>query len=54
MVVLWERSVRATHHFLPEQAPAHDLAPEARAHHAEVLGRVGKILYRGAGAGRPT
>lgn len=48
------RGVDAYHHFLPEQAPAHDLAPEARAHHAEVLGRVGKILYRGAGAGRPT
>jgi ectoine hydroxylase-related dioxygenase (phytanoyl-CoA dioxygenase family) len=48
------RGVDEHHHFLPEHAPASDLAPEARAHHAEVVGRVGKILYRGTGAGRPT
>jgi non-haem Fe2+, alpha-ketoglutarate-dependent halogenase len=48
------RGVDEHHHFLPEHAPTSDLAPEARAHHAEVVGRVGKILYRGTGAGRPT
>ena len=48
------RGVDEYHHFLPEHPPAYDLAPEARAHHAEVVGRVGKILYRGAGAGPPT
>lgn len=44
------RGVDEHHHFLPERAPVHDLAPEARAHHAEVLGRVSKILYRDTGA----
>jgi hypothetical protein len=37
------------HHFTPEHPPAYDLAPEARAHHAEAMARSGRILYRGRG-----
>jgi len=46
------RGVDDYRHFAPEQAPAADLAPEARAHHAEVVARSAKILYRGTGVER--
>jgi non-haem Fe2+, alpha-ketoglutarate-dependent halogenase len=46
------RGVDAYHHFAPERPPAADLAPEARAHHAEVVARSAKILYRGTGVER--
>jgi len=40
------------HHFAPEHAPASDLSPEARAHHAAVVAQSAKILYRGTGVDR--
>jgi hypothetical protein len=43
------RGVDDYHHFSPERPPTADLAPEARAHHAEVIARTAKILYRGTG-----
>jgi non-heme Fe2+,alpha-ketoglutarate-dependent halogenase len=43
------RGVDDYHHFAPELAPARDLSPEARAHHAESVARSAKILYRGTG-----
>ena len=46
------RGVDRYHHFAPEEAPAFDLAPDARARHAEVLARSSKILYRGTGVER--
>jgi hypothetical protein len=46
------RGVDDYHHFAPERTPSADLAPEARAHHAEVLARSAKILYRGTGIER--
>jgi non-heme Fe2+,alpha-ketoglutarate-dependent halogenase len=47
------RGVDDYHHFAPERAPASDLAPAARAHHAESVARSAKILYRGTGVERP-
>jgi hypothetical protein len=38
-------------HFRPEHAPAGDLTPEARAHHAESMARSARILYRDTGPG---
>jgi non-heme Fe2+,alpha-ketoglutarate-dependent halogenase len=46
------RGVDDCHHFVAEHAPARDLAPEARAHHAEAVARSAKILYRGTGVER--
>jgi chlorinating enzyme len=46
------RGVDDYHHFAPERAPTSDLAPEARAHHAESVARSGRILYRGTGVDR--
>ena len=46
------RGVDEHHHFAPEHPPTSDLAPEARAHHAEVVARTAKILYRGTGVER--
>ena len=46
------RGVDEYHHFDPEYAPAYDLAPEARAHHAAVMAQSAKILYRGTGVER--
>jgi ectoine hydroxylase-related dioxygenase (phytanoyl-CoA dioxygenase family) len=46
------RGVDDYHYFAPEHAPAADLAPEARAHHAAVVARSAKILYRGTGIER--
>ena len=46
------RGVDDYHHFAPEYPPASDLAPEARAHHAAVVARSAKILYRGTGVER--
>jgi non-haem Fe2+, alpha-ketoglutarate-dependent halogenase len=46
------RGVDDYHHFVPERAPASDLSPEARAHHAESVARSGRILYRGTGVDR--
>jgi hypothetical protein len=46
------RGVDEHHHFAPEPAPAFDLAPEARAHHAESVARSARILYRGTGVER--
>ena len=43
------RGVDDYHHFSPERPPTADLAHEARAHHAEVIARTAKILYRGTG-----
>ena len=43
------RGVDDYHHFAPERPPTADLAPEARAHHAAVVARTAKILYRGTG-----
>jgi hypothetical protein len=40
------------HHFAPEHAPASDLAPAARVHHAEAVARSAKILSRGTGVER--
>jgi len=46
------RGVDDYHHFVPEQAPASDLASTARAHHAQAVARSAKILYRGTGVER--
>jgi non-haem Fe2+, alpha-ketoglutarate-dependent halogenase len=46
------RGVDDYHHFVPEWPPAADLAPEARAHHAESVARSARILYRGTGVER--
>jgi non-haem Fe2+, alpha-ketoglutarate-dependent halogenase len=46
------RGVDHYHHFAPERAPAFDLAPAARAHHAEAVSRAARILYRGTGVER--
>jgi hypothetical protein len=46
------RGVDDYHHFAPELAPARDLSPQARAHHAESVARSAKILYRGTGVER--
>ncbi|MGH7303883.1 MAG: phytanoyl-CoA dioxygenase family protein [Candidatus Rokuibacteriota bacterium] len=46
------RGVDDYRYFDPEQAPAADLAPEARAHHAAVVAQSAKILYRGTGVER--
>jgi ectoine hydroxylase-related dioxygenase (phytanoyl-CoA dioxygenase family) len=46
------RGVDDYHHFVAERAPASDLSPEARAHHAESVARSGRILYRGTGVDR--
>jgi hypothetical protein len=46
------RGVDEHHHVSPEYPPAGDLAPEARAHHATVVARAAKILYRGTGVER--
>jgi phytanoyl-CoA dioxygenase PhyH len=46
------RGVDDYRHFAPEHPPAADLAPEARAHHAESVARSAKILYRGTGVER--
>jgi len=46
------RGVDDYHYFAPEQPPAADLTPEARTHHAEVVARSAKILYRGTGVER--
>jgi ectoine hydroxylase-related dioxygenase (phytanoyl-CoA dioxygenase family) len=46
------RGVDEYHHFVAERRPAADLAPEARAHHAESIARSAKILYRGTGVER--
>ena len=48
------RGVDHYHHFAAERRPAFDLAPEARAHHAEMVARSAKILYRGTGVERFT
>jgi hypothetical protein len=45
------RGVDNDHHFVAERAPAADLSPEARAHHAESVARSARILYRGTGVG---
>jgi non-heme Fe2+,alpha-ketoglutarate-dependent halogenase len=46
------RGVDEHHYYVPERAPATDLSPEARAHHAESVARSAKILYRGTGVER--
>jgi hypothetical protein len=46
------RGVDAYHHFDPEQSPAADLDPAARAHHATIMKRQGELLYRGTTAER--
>ncbi len=46
------RGVDAYHHFAPERRPTTDLAPEARAQHAESVARAARILYRGTGVER--
>jgi ectoine hydroxylase-related dioxygenase (phytanoyl-CoA dioxygenase family) len=46
------RGVDDHHYYVPECAPAADLSPEARAHHAESVARSAKILYRGTGVER--
>jgi non-haem Fe2+, alpha-ketoglutarate-dependent halogenase len=43
------RGVDDHHHFVAEHAPAADLTPEARTHHAEAVARSARILYRGTG-----
>jgi ectoine hydroxylase-related dioxygenase (phytanoyl-CoA dioxygenase family) len=47
------RGVDAYRHFVPERAPEADLAPAARAHHAEAVARAARILYRDTAADRP-
>jgi ectoine hydroxylase-related dioxygenase (phytanoyl-CoA dioxygenase family) len=46
------RGVDEHHHFVLEPPPMADLAPEARARHAESVARSAKILYRGTGIER--
>jgi non-haem Fe2+, alpha-ketoglutarate-dependent halogenase len=46
------RGIDDHHHFVPEHAPAANLGPAARAHHAESVARSAKILYRGTGVER--
>ena len=46
------RGVDEHHHFVLEPPPGADLAPEARARHAESVARSAKILYRGTGIER--
>jgi ectoine hydroxylase-related dioxygenase (phytanoyl-CoA dioxygenase family) len=46
------RGVDEYHHFDREAAPAADLDPAARAHHAAVMRRQGELLYRGTSAER--
>jgi Phytanoyl-CoA dioxygenase (PhyH) len=46
------RGVDHHHYFAAERPPAFDLAPEARAHHAEMVARSAKILYRGTAVER--
>jgi non-haem Fe2+, alpha-ketoglutarate-dependent halogenase len=46
------RGVDRHHHFTLERSPTADLAPEARAQHAESVARAAKILYRGTGIER--
>ena len=46
------RGVDEHHHFVLEEPPAADLAPDARARHAESVARSAKILYRGTGVQR--
>ena len=41
------RGVDEHRHFVPEHAPAADLSPQARAHHAASVARSARILYRG-------
>ncbi len=48
------RGVDDHHHFVAERAPTADLAPPARAHHAESVARSARILYRGTGVDRFT
>jgi non-heme Fe2+,alpha-ketoglutarate-dependent halogenase len=46
------RGVDAYHHFDPEEPPAADLDPAARAQHAAIMKRQGELLYRGTTAQR--
>jgi hypothetical protein len=46
------RGVDTYHHFTPERRPTADLAPDARAQHAESVARAARILYRGTGVER--
>jgi non-heme Fe2+,alpha-ketoglutarate-dependent halogenase len=46
------RGVDTYHHFTPERPPTADLAPDARAQHAESVARTARILYRGTGIER--
>ena len=46
------RGVDEHRHFVPERAPAADLSPQARAHHAESVARSARILYRDTGVDR--
>jgi phytanoyl-CoA dioxygenase PhyH len=46
------RGVDAYHHFEPEEPPAADLDPAARARHAAIMKRQGALLYRGTIAAR--
>ena len=46
------RGVDEHRHFVPERAPAADLSPQARAHHAESVALSARILYRGTGVDR--
>jgi len=46
------RGVDAYHHFDPEEPPAADLDPAARARHAAIMKRQGELLYRGTSAER--
>lgn len=46
------RGVDRFGHFVLEPPPAADLAPAARAHHAESVARSARILYRGTGVER--
>jgi non-heme Fe2+,alpha-ketoglutarate-dependent halogenase len=46
------RGVDQYHHFTLEQPPTADLAPAARAQHADSVARAARILYRGTGIER--
>jgi hypothetical protein len=46
------RGVDTYHHFVHEEPPVADLAPAARARHAESVARSARILYRGTGVER--
>ena len=48
------RGVDSYGHFEPEQRPEFDMAPAARAHHADVMARINQVLMRDTKFAAPT